>query len=60
MEFADCRVYHLRSFDEHPMGIPVHLGARRDRRLRVCSSRSFDNIFPESESMTALWPSHAL
>jgi hypothetical protein len=60
MGLADGRVYHLRSFDEHPRGVPVHLAARRDCRQRVCSSRSFDFIFPESESMTTLWPNHAL
>ena len=60
MGLADCRVYHLRSFDEHPRGVSLHLATGRDCRLRVCSSRRFGFIFPESESMTTLWSNHAL
>ena len=60
MGLVDCRVYYFRSFDEHPSGLPFHLAACRDCRLRFCSSRSFDFILPESEYMTILWPIHEL
>ena len=52
MGLADRRVYHLRSFDEHPRGVSVGLDSRRGCWMRVRCFRSFGFILSESESMT--------